>query len=211
MQLLPSQLNELYDLIIETDYFSPGQFTKSALGDEFRMNGTRYYFRIFEDTEYVNSLFVNFSPGEMLYKEGSSSIPWMEVPVYFLKWLKYLKREISAPDKWGKLFDEMRYLVGTTPSQSANFSHEEYLEISNKIDHIKSSLAQIPLLQEQDTAIKNQLDNILELTSKLNKFDWQNLFIGTIISIIIQLNVTQENALSLYNLIKSTFKDLFLK
>jgi hypothetical protein len=211
MQLLPSQLNELYDLIIKTDYFSPTQFAKSATGDEFKMEGTGYYFKVFEDSRYVNSLFVNFSPGEMLYKDGSSSITWLEVPNYFLKWLKYLKREISAPDKWGRLFNEMRYLIGTTPNQVENFSRNEYIDISNKIDHIKSSLAQIPLLQEQNVAIKIQLDNLLEKTNNLNKFDWQNLFIGTIISIIIQLNVTQENAVSLYDLIKKSFKGLFLQ
>nr|WP_068892289.1 hypothetical protein [Pedobacter panaciterrae] len=211
MQLLPSQLNEIYDVIIKTKYFSPSQFTKSATGDEFRMEGTGYYFRIFEDTGYVNSLIVNFSPGEFLYKEGSVSMPWIEVPLYFKKWLTYLKREISAPDKWGRLFDEMRYLIGTTQNEYANFSHVEYLDISSKIEHIKASLSQIPLLQEQNVAIINQLDNLLELTNKLNKFDWQNLFIGTIITIIIQLNVTQDNAALLYDLIKSTFKGLFLK
>jgi hypothetical protein len=157
MQLLPSQLNLLYDAIIKTDYFSPAQFTKSTTGDEFKMEGTKYYFRIFEDSGYVNSLFVNFSPGEMLYKDGSSSIAWQEVPIYFQKWLKYLAREISAPDKWGRLFDERRYLVGTTPNIAVSFSHDEYIDISNKINEIKSSLAQIPLLQEQALSVENQL------------------------------------------------------
>lgn len=211
MQLLPSQLNEIYDVIVKTKYFSPTQFTKSASGDEFRMEGTEYYFRVFEDAGYVNSLIVNFSPGQFLYKEGSVSMPWIEVPIYFKKWLTYLKREISAPNKWGRLFDEMQYLIGATPIEYTTFSHLEYLDIFSKIDYIKAYLSQIPLLQEQNVAITNQLDNLLEQTKNLNKFDWQNLFIGTIISIIIQLNVTHDNAILLYNLIKNVFKGLFLK
>lgn len=211
MELLPSQLNELYDLIVSSKYFSPTQFTKSAAGDQFQLTDTGYYFRIYDNTGYVNSLVVNFSPGETLYKDASTNIPWKDVKEYFTKWLKYLYREVSSPDKWGRIFDEIQYLIGTTPNQYTSFSHQEYLTISAKIDLIKSSLEHIPLLQEQNFAIKNQLDHLLELTTELNKFDWQNLFIGTTLSIIIQLKVTNENAQLLYELIKRTFEGLFLK
>ena len=211
MELLPSQLNELYDLIVNSRHFSPTQFTKSATGDQFQLTGTGYYFRIYENTGYANSLVVNFSPGETLYKDASPSMAWKDVKEYFTKWLKYLKREVSSPDKWGRIFDEIQYLIGTTPNQNLGFTHEEYLTISGQMDFIKSSLEHIPLLQEQNSAIKNQLDHLLELTTELNKFDWQNLFIGTTISIIIQLGVTKENAALLYELIKRTFQGLFLK
>lgn len=192
MRLLPSQLNELYDEIIETDYFSPGQFTESLTGHDFKMPGTGYYFRISEDTEYANSLYVKFYTGEILYRQASSRLPWVEVPVYFSKWLKYLKREVPTTDKWDRLFDEMRYLVAAMPGQSTNFSYEEFQCVSRKIEHIKPSLAQIPLLEEQVTALRIQLDHLLELTKELNKFDWQSLFIGTMLSIIMQLNITLE-------------------
>ncbi|HEY1062909.1 MAG TPA: hypothetical protein VGE44_14530 [Daejeonella sp.] len=210
MKLLPSQLNQLYDIITQGGYFSPSQFEKSANGDHFKLTGSEYYFRIFEADGYANSFIVNFAPGESFYKESSSRIGWHDVSSYFANWLYFLKREVIAPDKWGRLLEEMRSLIGTTPNYNAKFSHAEYLDISYKFEHIKSSLTQIPLLKEQNEAIINQLDNLLELTNKLNKFDWQNLFIGTIISIIIQLNVTPENASLLYELIKTTFKGLFL-
>ena len=211
MKLLPSQLNELYDLIVNMGYFSPGQFSKSASGDEFTMNGTEYYFKIFEDSNYSNSFVVNYSPGETSYKAASSTVGWDKVSYYFQNWLYFLNREIVSPDKWGRLFDEMKSLIGTTPDHDLHFSHAEFLDISNKINHIKSSLEQIPLLTDQNAAIEHQLDNLLERTSSLKKFEWQNLFIGTIISIIIQLNVTPENAALLYDLIKTTFKGLFLR
>lgn len=36
MQLLSSQLNELFDLIISSKHFSPTQFSKSSTGDQFQ-------------------------------------------------------------------------------------------------------------------------------------------------------------------------------
>ena len=211
MELLRSQLNELYTLITDSQHFSPTQFSKSAAGTNFQLVGTNFYFRIFEDTGYANTLIVNFSPGETLYRDASSSIGWKDVKDYFKKWLSYLKREVSSPDKWGRVFDEAQYLIGTTINQNVNFTHDEYLLLSTQINTIKSSLDRIPLLIEQNSAIKNQLDHLLELTSELNKFDWQNLMIGTIISIVIQLGVTQDNAKLLYELIKDTFQKVFLK
>lgn len=211
MELLRSQLNELYTLVVDTGYFSPTQFDKSATGTEFRLTGTAFYFKIFENSGYANSLIVNFSPGEILYKDASSSIVWKDVKEYFKKWLKYLKREVSSPDKWGRAFDEAQYLIGGTVDQNLHFTHDEYLLISSQIQTIKTSLDRIPLLQEQTIAIKNQLDHLLELTAQLNKFDWQNLLIGTIISIVVQLGVSKDNAVLLYELIKNTFHKIFLK
>lgn len=210
MKLLPSQLNQLYDIIIESGNFSPSQFQKSDSGDEFRLTGTDYYFKIFDNTGYVNSFVVNYAPGDTYYKEASSSIVWHEVSSYFNNWLYFLNREITTPDKWGRLLEEMGSLIGTTPNQNTFFTHDEFLDISNKFNYIKSSLSQIPLVQEQNVAIINQLDVLLERTSTLNKFEWQHFFIGTIVSIIIQLNVTPDNAALLYELIKRTFKGLFL-
>jgi hypothetical protein len=85
-----------------------------------------------------------------------------------------------------------------------------HIELSSKIDQIKTSLDTIPLLEEQQIAIINQLNHLTELAKELNKFDWKNLFIGTIVSIILQLYVTRENAARLWNLIKTVFSNFFL-
>jgi hypothetical protein len=63
MELLRSQLNELYTLIVDSKYFSPTQFNKSAAGTEFQLVGTSYFLKKFEDSGYVNLLIVNLSPG----------------------------------------------------------------------------------------------------------------------------------------------------
>ncbi len=79
-----------------------------------------------------------------------------------------------------------------------------------KINQIKSSLGTINLLEEQQVAISQKLDHLIDVAKDLNKFDWKNLFIGTIISIIIQLEVNKENAALLWELIKRVFRNFLL-
>ncbi|MBC7416780.1 MAG: hypothetical protein H7325_01315, partial [Pedobacter sp.] len=90
MKLLPSQLNELYDIIIRMGYFSPGQFSKSPTGAEFRMTGTDYYFKVLKVPDYVDSFMVNYSPGETSYDASSPSLGWGNVSSFFQNWLYFL-------------------------------------------------------------------------------------------------------------------------
>jgi hypothetical protein len=180
-------------------------------GDTIGYTPTEYYFQIFELEGYHNSFIANFSPGDQRFQDGSPNLDWGGIKAYFYDWLNYLKREIAAPDKWALLIEGVNYLSGPFVNELSKFDHSEYLDISNKIEQIKSNLTSIPLLQQQSIAIENQLDRLLQLTEELNKFDWKNLFIGTIISVIIQLNVTQENAHLLYELIKKVFHGLLLQ
>lgn len=210
MQLLRSQLNELFELIEKQNYFSPSQFSASASTCDINFNGSDFYFRIFENTGYANSLIVNFSPGKANYRDGSSGTGWEGAKMYFIDWLSYLKREVSSPDKWGRLLDDIKYLIGEETVQNTHFSHEEYLEVRNHIETIKNALSTIPLLYEQNVALMLQLDHVSEMTSKLNKFDWRNFFIGTVTSCVIQLGVTQQNASLLADIIKRTFQGWLL-
>ncbi|RXF70539.1 hypothetical protein [Arcticibacter tournemirensis] len=210
MHLLRSQLNELYDLIEKQGYFSPLQFSVLPGQKELTLNDTQFYFRVFEDTGYANSMIANFSPGKSMYMDATSGIDWEGIKFYFKDWLSYLKREVSAPDKWERLIEEVRYLIGESPVENTAFSHQEYLEVRRNIDNIKNQLSSIPLLEAQNTAILQQLNRVAEMTDKLNKFDWRNFFIGTITSCVIQLGVTQEHARLLAELIRNTFSGWLL-
>ena len=59
--------------------------------------------------------------------------------------------------------------------------------------------------------IKNQLERLTLLAVDLGKFDWKNLFVGTIMSIIIQLGVNKENANLIWLAIKQMFYEYFIK
>lgn len=67
------------------------------------------------------------------------------------------------------------------------------------------------MFENQQREIIIGLERLTELAKELNKFDWKNLFIGTIISITIQLNVTPDNATLLWELIQNVFSNYFLQ
>ncbi|KEQ31209.1 hypothetical protein N180_02880 [Pedobacter antarcticus 4BY] len=209
MKLLTSQKNSLYDLIELNDSFTPSQFAVIDGANQFRIQYTNseYYFKI---QKVTSSWYIDFIPGSNTYQNSTSTSLWSEVAIHFRHWVENLNREISAPDKWDRLTQEMNNLRGIIPADNTMFSHSEYLILSQQISQIKSSIAAISLTSEQNFAIESKLDHLLALANDMNKFDWQGLFIGTIISIIIQLGVTQEHAQELLAIIKQVFSGYFL-
>jgi len=217
MKLLISQKNELFDLIEKTDYFTPLQFelieTSSKKGDiftEVTFKDTTYYFKYFLDKEYYRSFFVNYSPGDDTIVGISSNLSWYSGLTVFSDWLSYLKRELIIPNKWERLTSDNIDIRFSSSFNEFKFSYVEYEELKLKINQIKGSLGTINLLEEQQVAISQKLDHLIDVAKDLNKFDWKNLFIGTIISIIIQLEVNKENAALLWELIKRVFRNFLL-
>ena len=98
----------------------------------------------------------------------------------------------------------------SSENNNSKFTHLEYLDLSNKLNKLIDAIPDLKLLENKTKAIQLELHNLLDKATELGKFDWRNLFIGTIISIVIQLNVNPENAAALWNLIKGIFNNYFL-
>jgi len=216
MKLLASQKNSLFELIQQVDFFSHNQFElieKDIIGVydthiEYKENKD-FYFR-FIDSNYANSLFVNHSPGEEQIMDSTPKITWYETLNIFENWLYYLQREVTSPNLWQQFKTEISEIKFINNFNNEKISFSEYTEISEKIDILKSSLSSIPLILNQQNEIILRLDHLSETAKELGKFDWINLFVGTIISVVIQLNVTRENANAIWDLIKRVFNNYFL-
>lgn len=216
MELLTSQKNSLFEIIQEVDFFSHNQFElieKDIIGIcdthiEYKANKL-FYFR-FIDSNYANSLFINHSPGEEQIMDATSQISWNQTLNIFENWLYYLQREVTSPNLWQQFKTEISEIKYINNFSNQKFSFSEYTEISEKLDILKSSLSSIPLILNQQNEIILRLDHLSETAKELGKFDWINLFIGTIISVVIQLNVTPENANAIWDLIKRVFNNYFL-
>lgn len=216
MKLLTSQKNSLFEIIQSLDFFSHNQFElieKDIKGVcdthiEYKANKD-FYFR-FIDSNYANSLFVNHSPGDEQIMDATSQINWNQTLNIFENWLYYLQREVTSPNLWQQFKTEISEIKYINNFSNQKFSFSEYTEISEKIEVLKSSLSSIPLILNQQNEIILRLDHLSETAKVLGKFDWINLFIGTIISVVIQLNVTPENANEIWDLIKRVFNNYFL-
>jgi len=198
MKLFVSQKDDLFDLIEETGYFTPSQFEikevqqkNSEYVTEIRFKNSEFYFNLIPESTYQGIFFANFSPGEKSIAEATSTLDWNRGTGYIDNWLEYLRRELTAPNKWDRLLQEIEQIKFASIEDQSKFTYQEYINLTSKIDQIKSSLDTIPFLEEQQLAIINQLNHLTDSAKDLNKFDWKNLFIGTIISIVTQLYVTK--------------------
>jgi hypothetical protein len=216
MKLLKSQKNSIFEIIQGFDFFSPDQFeiieNDTHLGYEtlvyFKEDKSSYF--SFKDSKYVGRLYVKHSPGEQQIIDLSSDIIWDQALDYLFNWLIYLQREVLAPNLWEQFKSKISEIKYENNFNNEKFSFSEYVEVSEKLEMLKRSISTIPLLLDQQNEIISRLDHLNETAKELGKFDWVNLFIGTIISVLIQLNVTPDNANAVWDLIKSVFNKYIL-
>jgi hypothetical protein len=217
MKLLLSQKNELYKIIEDTQSLSPNQFSiiepkNDREGDiSILLKNTDFVFKIFEDKRYHKSFFLNFIPGIDVYKEITGNVGWDEIIQNFYFWLENIVRELQEPDYWERFEHELSVANINSNINNSKFSIKEYEDLQRKIDLISQNIETIPLIAEQLSDIKKELNRLTELAKDLGKYDWFNLFVGSIISIAIQLSISKENVSLLWDIIKSAFNNLFLK
>jgi len=215
MKLLISQKDKIFTIINNSDFFLPNQFElKEAdyMGKTTTTiiyNNSNYHFTFYPDRDY-SGFFLNYCPGDQQYLEATSNISWDMAETYFRIWLKNLKRETQSPNLWEKFKNEIGNVKLLSKSSNDKFTYHEYEDLIQKIEVLKLRMHSISISTEQLNEINNKLDSVVLLAKDLGRFDWTNLLIGTIVSIIIQLNVTRENANAIWEIIKEIFNNNIL-
>lgn len=218
MRLLKSQKDTLYDLI-ERNGLSPFQFefvesnskmTQNKICTTLKFKDSDFFFTFETIGNSEQPHYSIYSPGEFNYEDTHYPGYWHPQFQKVNDWLVYLKREINTPNKWERLKTEMAEIIMTSNSDNSKFTASEFEDLNTKIVTLKMGLQSIGLLPEQLSVFNNKLDYLVSQAKDMNKFDWKSLFIGTVISIIIQLSVTQENARALWNLIRRIFNNFLL-
>lgn len=210
MQLLLSQKNAIFDEI-EFFKFSPSQFSFNAYPEVtiIKLINTDYHFEI-KDTNNYNFSTVEFSPGEEYFSEAYTCQSWPDTLHRFSLWLDNLKRETQLEDKWERLQQEIESIEIPFSNDNSTFTVSEFEILRENFKLIKTKILNIGLTEPQNEIIISKLDFLLEQSKTMNKFDWKSLFIGTIITIIIQLSLSQEQGTAIWNLIKEVFKNYLL-
>jgi hypothetical protein len=128
-----------------------------------------------------------------------------------LEWLKYLNRELDQPDKWAGMFESSSQ-IGWTPDERDNvqFTYVEVHEIETAISRVKVGMQDLGLAKEQINIMEAKLDYVTERAKTVGKVDWKNLFIGTMISTIVQLALPPETGHALWLLLREAFKKVLL-
>lgn len=215
-KLKTSQKNEFFDLITKSHFgvemFNYEDHFNEESGDSkviIKDLSQSFYFEI---KNFKSGYGLEFSPGYDKLHETLGVINWGEIVSQFDKWLYRLKDEINSGDKWEefKKIIEDTSLSTDTNLLNDKFTVPEYLEIKSKIDLLRTELSKVNLTSLQLNSVNNKLDLLMEQTKSLGKFDWRSLFIGTIMSIILQLSLSQEQGKLIWIIIKQIFSNYFL-
>jgi len=210
MELLNSQKNALYKIIEGSSTLTPNQFELKESIDSTGIvfKGTNYFFSIKEsDTDEINII---CSPGNHRVTDVFFNLSWMNVISKFYSWIEYLEEEISSPNLWDRLNENIQSANISTSTDNSQFTISEYEDLKTKMIALQAQMKMLPFLAENQAAISEKLDHLIVVAEKLSKFDWTNLFIGTIMNIVVALALSPENTQALWNLIRSTFKGYFL-
>jgi hypothetical protein len=215
MRLLKTQKNELFEIIEATGlspnsffYRDPDVFSNHATEIGYRNSNFRFSIRVSSDNQDL--IIINYSPGASIFDREEWLRGWAKVVEHFDTWVNALYDEITVADKWERLNEEVEQVHITYENETNQFSAFEYEDLKIKMHLLKSEIRKIGLPSDQLTAIESKLDHLTEIGLSLSKFDWKSLFVGTIISIIIQLSVTPDNAKTIWGLIRKVFTTYFL-
>ena len=214
MKLLQSQKNELYRIIESSTELSPLLF---ELVEERTTNKTHIRYKSFSDYTFTiysfssKHLYVQRCPGGNKYTDIYEVDGFSSALSSFKGWLILLIREVQSEDLWGRIQQESENLpIQFSGHYNHKFTVSEYQELSSKLDELKGCITSLMIPSEQVVLINDKLDGLLTLATSLGRFDWSNLVIGTVISLIIQLEVNKENASALWKVIKQFFSGIHI-
>jgi hypothetical protein len=219
MKLLISQKDELFDTI-ERFGLSPTMFEFSEIPSnisggqkatllKYRNSDFFYSFETVFGTEI--SHYAIFSPGSGSPKENQIPGSWEAQKQYFRYWLQYLAREINAPNKWDRLNKEISDLGIIITNDESKFTALEFEDLNKRMNLLKENIQSLGLGQQDLKLIHDKLDHLLNLGKTMSKFDWKALFIGTIISVVIQLSLSTDQGKLIWNFIKQIFNNFILQ
>lgn len=115
--------------------------------------------------------------------------------------LKDLREFNSVKEKW---------IPSSFTSDSSNndngqsdlFSSQEIQQIKGSILEIKSQLKKVHKLNKAQTAL---LDKLVDVAPKIDKIDWKNLLVGTMINLAQSLALSPEARTNFFGLFTSAF------
>jgi len=202
--LLKSQTNEVYLALVEAGWDvshfewqevpSPRYASLGYYVAMLNHKPSDYYF-IFE-VDFISS----FSPGKENLKQSNDDDDWLQQFNRFKEWLKYLTREVNAPDLWSELPSDSKLIESTSEeTDNSKFNAEEKEAIKKGLEEIKQYLLNAHKLDPE--LIEGQLKYLVESSERLGRKDWKNALIAVIFSIIIQGGIAGHNAQEIFQFV----------
>lgn len=216
MRLMISQQDHIFDIIVSNE-FSPSQFEIQEMkakhtggvdtNIKYLNSNYSYLFKGELNNIYCSAM---FSPGESNITEEYKIDSWISYVSVFNEWLRYLRREITAPNKWERLLDEMKQISLPFDNSKDKFTALEYEELKRQMNLLKEGIITIGLLPEQINILNDKIDHLTELALTMNKFDWKNLVLGSVLNLATTLALSEESRTAFFALIKVVLSPIYL-
>lgn len=217
MKLLLTQKNDIFDIILD-EGLNPNDFkfteefeTRDEIVTYLKFKNTKYYFqfRYIDERHYRTE----YSPsGRSLILDEKVFGGWKEFIGVTRKWLRHLKRETNALDKWDTFKKSLQLIpfAFDTDNKKEKFSADELKLIELKIQTVKQEIKKLELPKDTIKQLNAKLDSLNEKADKLSKTDWKELFIGAVIGTIFNLAIPPDAAKTIWEIIRHTFKQYIL-
>ena len=88
--------------------------------------------------------------------------------------------------------------------EDTKFSYEEYASLEERMQELKDQVSKLDLVENQIKKIDEKLDYLLKLAQSMKKRDWKELFIGAMLSLIMQL-IDKATGQAIFSQIRALF------
>jgi|GEM_PF-5032167 hypothetical protein len=163
----------------------------------------QYYFSLKESKSTYHSYRAILVPGEQAYKDSHGIETYIGATEYLNNWLKYLKRELDAEDTLTRLMNEVKEedFDFVSSNKKEYYGSEEKVQIKFNIGTLKMNIVNLNLLPVgQLKLIEDKLTDIEEKLEELDKSGWRIFCVGTFVTIMSALTMSQETGKILWHL-----------
>ena len=128
------------------------------------------------------------------------------------QWLKNLKRELNAPDYWGKLLKERQALFAAfSSSDNVPFTIPEKKHLIESLDAIKIRVSDHFELQKHQAEILEQgFEEMKGALDRMGKKDWFNQAIGVVMNVIVAATFAPTIATTVFHQVTVAINSLFI-
>lgn len=198
LPLLKTQRKALFDSLVgkglnhSSFTFKAAASPANRTGTVIRFKSTRFHFtfKMFEELFTIERV-----PGDKRAYSKQECKTWGGLLERFNLWLDDLRREVETPDPWEQN-ENYETIVSVVPSLSAPnepFSLAEQRGIWKALVAMQGTLlAATEGIEEQQAAIRAEIQNLKEATERMGRKDWVMLTIGTLVSLATAMTITPE-------------------
>ena len=156
-----------------------------------------------------------YSPGKDkevgFAKEMYTGEVWRNIELALPLWLKYLKREIEAPDLWTALQQESQLIDAAVSDESDDkpFTADEIEYIRQGLSEIKKYIASTQdIPAERLEFVNKRLDYLQEAAKRQGKQSWIHRTIGVLFTIVIGAALSPDAAREMFRFAAGVFRQI---